>query len=228
MQRHIDSHDISGAVTLVARKGQIAWFHAQGLMDVEANKPMQKDAFFRVFSMSKPVCGVAILMLLEEGKVRLNDPVSKFIPEFKGSKVAVVQDRAANAPASDPPKYYTVPAAREITIQDLLTHVSGLASGGRASSYELPGLIDMIGGRTLAGMMGKFAAAPIDFQPGSRWTYSPLAGFDTLGPRGGGGIGHELRSVSERAHLHATGHEDHRLPSGRRSLVERRDGLSPS
>jgi CubicO group peptidase (beta-lactamase class C family) len=73
MQRHIDSHDISGAVTLVARKGQIAWFHAQGLMDVEARKPMQKDAFFRVFSMSKPVCGAAILMLLEEGKVRLTD-----------------------------------------------------------------------------------------------------------------------------------------------------------
>lgn len=181
MQRHIDAHDISGAVTLVARQGQIAWFHAQGLMDIEANKPMQKDAIFRVFSMSKPVSGVAILMLLEEGKVRLNDPVSKFIPEFKGSKVAVLQDRPAGAPASDPPRYYTVPAMREITIQDLLTHVSGLASGGQASSHELKGLIDMVGSRNLAGLMPKFAAAPLDFQPGSRWTYSPLAGFDTLG-----------------------------------------------
>src|SRR3974390_2551402 len=65
MQRHIDAHDISGAVTLVARKGQIAWFHAQGLMDIEAGKPMDKDATFRVFSMSKPICGAAILMLLE-------------------------------------------------------------------------------------------------------------------------------------------------------------------
>ena len=91
MQRHIDAHDISGAVTLVARRGQIAWFHAQGLMDIEGNKPMQKDAIFRVFSMSKPICGAAILMLLEEGKVRLNDPVSKFIPEFRGSNVAVLQ-----------------------------------------------------------------------------------------------------------------------------------------
>src|SRR3954464_9806132 len=91
MQRHIDAHDISGAVTLVARKGQVAWFHAQGNMDIEANKAMQKDAIFRVFSMSKPICGAAILMLLEEGKVRLNDPVSKFIPEFKSSKVAVVE-----------------------------------------------------------------------------------------------------------------------------------------
>ena len=181
IQRHIDAHDFSGAVTLVARKGQIAWFDAQGLMDVEANKPMQKGATFRVFSMSKPVCGAAILMLLEEGKVRLNDPVSKFIPEFKGSKVAIVQDRPANAPASDPPRYYTIPATREITIQDLLTHVSGLASGGPASTHELPGLIDMVGSRTLADMMPKFAAAPLDFQPGSRWTYSALAGFDTLG-----------------------------------------------
>jgi CubicO group peptidase (beta-lactamase class C family) len=181
MQRHIDAHDISGAVTVVARKGQIAWFHAQGSMDTEANKPMQKDAIFRVFSMSKPVCGAAILMLLEEGKVRLNDPVSKFIPDYKGSKVAVVQERPANAPASVPPKYYTMPAAREITIQDLLTHVSGLASGGPASTYELPGLIDMVGGRTLADIMPKFAAAPLDFQPGSRWSYSALAGFDTLG-----------------------------------------------
>ncbi len=181
IERHIDAHDFSGAVTLVARKGQIAWFDAQGLMDVEANKPMQKGATFRVFSMSKPICGAAILMLLEEGKVRLNDPVSKFIPEFKGSKVAVIQDRPANTPASDPPKYYTIPAAREITIQDLLTHVSGLASGGEASKHELPGLIDIVGSRTLADMMPKFAASSLDFQPGSRWTYSPLAGFDTLG-----------------------------------------------
>jgi CubicO group peptidase (beta-lactamase class C family) len=180
IQRHIDAHDLTGAVTVVARTGQIAWFHAQGVMDIEANRPLQKDAIFRVFSMSKPICGVAILMLLEEGKVRLNDPVSKFIPEFKGSKVAVVQDHP-NALASDPPKYYTVPAAREITIQDLLTHVSGLASGGKASAHELQGLIDMVGGRTLAGIMPKFAAAPLDFQPGSHWTYSPLAGFDTLG-----------------------------------------------
>ena len=181
MQRHIDAHDISGAVTLVARKGQIAWLHAQGMMNMEASKPMENDAIFRVFSMSKPVCGVAILMLLEEGKVRLNDPVSKFIPEFKGSKVAVVQDRPANAGASNPPKYYTIPAAREITIQDLLTHVSGLASGGPASSHELQGLIDLLSGRTLADIMPKFAGAPLDFQPGSRWTYSPLAAFDTLG-----------------------------------------------
>ena len=181
MQRHIDAHDISGAVTLVARKGQIVWLHAQGLMNIEAKQAMQNDAIFRVFSMSKPICGAAILMLLEEGKVRLTDPVSRFIPEYKNSKVAVVQDRPANAPASDPPKYYTIPATREVTIQDLLTHVSGVASGGRASAHELPNLLDLVGGKTLADLMPKFAGASLDFQPGSRWSYSPLAGFDTLG-----------------------------------------------
>jgi CubicO group peptidase (beta-lactamase class C family) len=180
MQRHIDAHDISGAVTLVARKGQVAWFHAQGVMDIQANKPMDKDAIFRIYSMSKPICGAAILMLLEEGKIRLNDPVSKFIPEYKGSKVAVVEDRPGNA-ASGTPKYYTIPATREITIQDLLTHVSGLASGGPASSHELDGLLNGLNSRTLADIMPRFAAASLDFQPGSRWTYSPLAAFDTLG-----------------------------------------------
>src|SRR5215469_14461816 len=84
MQRHIDAHDISGAVTLVARKGQVAWFHAQGVMNMQANKSMYKDAIFRIYSMSKSICVAAILMLLKEGKLRLNDPLSIFIPEFKG------------------------------------------------------------------------------------------------------------------------------------------------
>src|SRR5260370_37589207 len=95
---------------------------------------MTKDSIFRIYSMSKPIAGVAILMLMEEGKLRLNDPVSKFIPEFKGMKVAVIQERPAD---SAPLQFYTMPATREITIQDLLTHVSGLASGGDASAAEL-------------------------------------------------------------------------------------------
>ncbi len=91
IQRHMDEHQISGAVTLVARKGRVAHLEAHGLMDVDSKKPMAKDSIFRVWSMSKPVVGVSILMLMEEGKIRLNDPVSKFIPEFKGMKVAVIQ-----------------------------------------------------------------------------------------------------------------------------------------
>src|SRR5437660_114563 len=89
IQRHMESRQIAGAVTLVARKGNIAHLEAQGMMDLDSKKPMAKDSIFRIWSMSKPIAGVAILMLMEEGKVRLNDPVSKFIPEFKGMKVAV-------------------------------------------------------------------------------------------------------------------------------------------
>jgi CubicO group peptidase (beta-lactamase class C family) len=83
IQRHIDAKDIAGAVTLVARRGRIAHFEAHGFMDLSSKKPMTEDAIFRLASMSKPVTAVAILMLFEEGKLRLNDPVSRFIPEFK-------------------------------------------------------------------------------------------------------------------------------------------------
>src|SRR4030095_11765418 len=103
VQRHIDAGTFSGAVTLVARNGRIAHFEAQGLMDIESRKPMQKDAIFRIMSMTKPVVGVSIMMMIEEGKVRLTDPVSKFIPELKDLKVAVpmtgAAPGAANAPA---------------------------------------------------------------------------------------------------------------------------------
>ncbi|MBI2690215.1 MAG: beta-lactamase family protein [Acidobacteria bacterium] len=180
MQRHIDAKNISGAVTLVARKGRIVHFQAHGVMDIEANRAMTKDTIFRIFSMSKPVAGVAIMMLVEQGKVRLNDPVSKYIPECKGMKVAVAEERPAGTPAADPPRYYMIPSSREITIQDLLTHVSGLGSGP-ASAAETRKLFDGLASSTLSNLIPKYAAAPLDFQPGSRWSYSALAGFDTLG-----------------------------------------------
>src|ERR1700675_3018803 len=143
VKRHIDVHDIAGAVTLVARRGRIVQFEAYGLADLDTRKPMSRDSLFWIASMSKPITGVAILMLLEEGKVRLTDPVSKFIPEFQGLKVAMMQERTgplgAPAPTGDTatPSFYTVPATREITIRDLLTHASGLVSGGPGSSAEV-------------------------------------------------------------------------------------------
>ena len=109
VKRHIDVHDIAGAVTLVARRGRIVQFEAYGLADLDTRKPMSKDSLFWIASMSKPITGVAILMLLEEGKVRLTDPVSKFIPEFRGIKVAMLQEPAglpAAGSASGPPQYY--------------------------------------------------------------------------------------------------------------------------
>jgi CubicO group peptidase (beta-lactamase class C family) len=83
VQRHIDAHDISGAVTLVARNGKVVHLEAHGLADIDAKKPMSKDSLFWIMSMTKPVVGTATLMMMEEGKLRLTDPVSRFIPEFK-------------------------------------------------------------------------------------------------------------------------------------------------
>ena len=100
IQSHIDSHDISGAVTLVMRKGRIAHLEAHGYMDVDSKKPMTKDAIFRVWSMSKPITGASILMLWKKASSGLKIRCRSFIPQFKGMKVAVIQERSAAAAAS--------------------------------------------------------------------------------------------------------------------------------
>jgi CubicO group peptidase (beta-lactamase class C family) len=178
IDRRIESRDIAGAVTLVARKGKIVHFDAQGLMDIETNKPMTKDAIFRIASMTKPVVGVAIMMMIEEGKIRLGDRVSRYIPEFKDLKVAVPQGPVGGRGAP-PPRFYTVPAEREITIRDLLTHTSGLVSGTISTAEA--GKVQRKPGDSLADYIPQLAQVPLEFQPGTRWAYSPGAGFDTLG-----------------------------------------------
>jgi CubicO group peptidase (beta-lactamase class C family) len=183
VQRHIAAGDFSGAVTLVARNGRIAHLEAQGLMDIEARKPMQKDAIFQIMSMTKPVVGTSIMMMVEEGKVRLTDPVSKFIPEFKDLKVAVPMLAGSGAAAGRggagaEARYYTVPAEREITIRDLLTHTSGLVSGGLSGVEARK--VGIKGKESLADVIPRLGGVPLDFQPGSRWAYSAQAGFDTL------------------------------------------------
>jgi CubicO group peptidase (beta-lactamase class C family) len=114
VQQTIDEKRIAGAVTLVARHGKVVYFKSQGSLDREANKPMRNDAIFRICSMTKPITSVAVMMLYEDGKFLLEDPVSKYLTEFKNPKVLV------KSPEGRPP--YTIPAAREITIKDLLTH----------------------------------------------------------------------------------------------------------
>jgi CubicO group peptidase (beta-lactamase class C family) len=180
VQRHIDARDVAGVVTLVARKGRIAHFEARGMMDLEAKKPMPKDGLFRLASMSKPITGVAIMMLVEEGKVRLSDPVSRFIPEFKAlDKVAVPKPGAAPPAPGTEAQFDLVPAARPITIGDLLRHGSGLISGGLGASAANR-LAPRTPTDTLATYIPKLAAVPLDFQPGTLWRYSGLAGFDVL------------------------------------------------
>ena len=183
MQRHIDARTFSGAVTLVARHGRIAHFEAQGLMDLESRKPMQKDTVFRIMSMTKPIVALSILMLVEDGKVRLTDPVAKFIPELQTLTVVVPNAGGQSAPApsgavSAPSPTRTVPADRPITVRDLLTHTAGLMSGGASSASAQEVAIKP--GESLAQVMPRLAKAPLDFQPGTRWAYSGQYGFDVL------------------------------------------------
>jgi CubicO group peptidase (beta-lactamase class C family) len=186
VQRHIAAGSFSGAVTLVARNGRIGHHEAYGLMDLDAKKPMAKDGIFRIMSMTKPIIGVAILMMMEEGKVRLQDPVSKFIPEWKDMTVAVALPAPAGARGGGPaaggpapaPRFYTVPVEREVTVRDLLTHTSGTVSGPMSNV----GARAVAAGpkETLADYIPRLGRVPLEFQPGTRWAYSAAAGFDIL------------------------------------------------
>jgi CubicO group peptidase (beta-lactamase class C family) len=175
VQRSVDDKRIAGAVTLVIRHGKVAWFKSQGMMDREAAKPMRPDAMFRICSMTKPITSVAVMILYEEGKFLLDDPVSKYLPEFKNPKVLV-------KPASGEP--YTIPATREITIRDLLRHTSGLTYNWNAdlgAMYEkadvASGLLQYDG--TIGDSVKRLAGLPLLFNPGDRFEYG--LGVDVLG-----------------------------------------------
>jgi len=158
IDRRIAAGDVPGAVTLVAQNGRIVHFETRGVIDVDSRKPLPKDAIFPLASLTKPVTAAAILMLIEEGKVRLTDPVSRFIPAFADATVAVTGGR-------------TVAASRAVTIRDLLTHTSGIVSPARIPTES---------GATLADYIPRFAKEPLEFQPGSHWTYSNTVAFDML------------------------------------------------
>ena len=177
MQRYIESGDIAGAVTLVARRGHMVHLEAQGVMDLESKKPMRADSIFRLASMTKPITSLAVMMLHEEGRFLLNDPVSKFLPEFKNPKVAV-----ANAPNERAAEgFKLVPANREITIRDLLTHTAGLPSGTGGPTMDLARKLAQTRkpDDTLSSYIPRLAALPLNFQPGTAWEYGPAT--DVLG-----------------------------------------------
>lgn len=175
VQHDIDDKRIAGAVTVVVRRGKIAYFKSQGMADRESGKAMPTDEIFRICSMTKPITSVAVMMLYEEGKFLLEDPISKYLPEFKNPKVLM------KPPQGEP---YTIPATKEITIRDLLRHTSGLTYNWNEDlgpMYEkanvASGLLPYDG--TIGDSVKNLAALPLLFNPGDRFEYS--LGVDVLG-----------------------------------------------
>jgi CubicO group peptidase (beta-lactamase class C family) len=175
LEENVRNEAVAGAVAIVARHGKVGYLDAVGMQDREAGKPMTPDAIFRICSMTKPITSVAVLMLEEEGKLSLDDPVSKFIPEFKGSQVAA---GAGGAPGGKDGGVRLIPAERQITILHLLTHTSGIPYGFTArpnisASFRGLGIADGLSetGIDLAENARRIASAPLVHQPGTAWEY---------------------------------------------------------
>nr|HPK72256.1 serine hydrolase domain-containing protein [Vicinamibacterales bacterium] len=173
MQQHVDQGRIAGVVTLIARGGRLAHFETYGKMDAEQNRPMRKDVILRMASMSKAVTTVAAAILLEEGKLLLTDPVSKFLPAYAETTVA-----ATPAPgASGADRYGVVKARRQITIRDLLTHTAGVSYGQGSlaeAQYRDAGIIGWYLSdkkEPIVPLMERLASLPFDAQPGEKYVY---------------------------------------------------------
>ncbi len=167
MKQFTDKGTLAGVVTLVARRGQIVHHEAVGITDVETRKPMQKDTIFQIMSMTKPVVGMGIMLLAEEGKLAVGDPVERYLPEYRGQMLAV-----ENADKSRTLKK----PSRPITIRDLLTHTSGMPTQPPTGIADLYARMDL----TLNEAVKIFSQQPLDFEPGAKWQYSNM-GIDTLG-----------------------------------------------
>jgi CubicO group peptidase (beta-lactamase class C family) len=166
MEALVDEGRLAGITTMIARRGKVADFQTYGYRDLEAGDAMAKDAIFRIYSMSKPITGVALMMLYEEGKFRLSDPVQRYIPEFRGLQVAA--SWGPDGPVLED-------ADHPMTIRELMTHTAGLAYGigdphPADRLYASEQVMDSRG--TLKNMIDKLAELPLRQQPGTRWTYS--------------------------------------------------------
>lgn len=175
LKQYTDEKKIPGAVALIARHGKTAYFKSFGMSNIEAGIPMKNDAMFRIASMSKAITSTAVMMLYEEGYFLLNDPVSKFIPEFRNMKV-IIPDSTGNS-------YKLIPAKGEITIRNLLNHTAGITygTGLQAEFYKnagmTVGLTPTLG--TIGEMIKKLAALPLISQPGEEFQYG--MSIDVLG-----------------------------------------------
>ena len=182
LQREVDAERMPGAVIMIARKGKLVYSEAIGFQDKAAGKPMPKDAIFRIYSMTKPLASVAAMMLVEEGRIQLTDPVSKYLPAFATMEV-LAKDKEG--------KTIREPARRQITIQDLLRHTAGLAYGefsavpelkaayAEAKLFQPGGIVAESRLITPDQFTSGIAKAPLVHQPGTNWEYS--MSVDVLG-----------------------------------------------
>jgi CubicO group peptidase (beta-lactamase class C family) len=165
-KNYIAPGKIAGCQTLVARHGHVAYFKSQGLMDRERRKPMTDDTIFRLYSMTKPITSVALMMLFEQGHFQLNDPVTRFIPSWRDHKVWVSGEGGSME---------TVAPARPMTMRHVLSHTGGLTYGATNHpvdrAYREAG-VGRGAGETLSGFADKLAKVPLRYQPGERWMYS--------------------------------------------------------
>ena len=176
----VEDGDLPGIVALVARKGKIVFYEAYGMADNQSNRKMEKDHIFRIASQSKAITSTAVMMLWEEGRFRLDDPVSKFIPEFKNPRVLTSFKYADTS-------YSAEPADKEITIRHLLTHTSGIGYGVIDGDerfkmiYKKAGITDLFTTEdiTIGESVKKLARLPLHHNPGEEFTYSE--GLDVLG-----------------------------------------------
>lgn len=172
LKPYIADKQLAGAVVGVARHGKLVYLKSFGSADAEWGTPMKDDAIFRIASMTKAITSVAVMMLQEDGKLLVKDPVSKYIPEFKEQTVMVLRD-----PKDPKAGYDTVPASREITIRDLLSHTSGITyrfwGNAAAPVYEDGGVPDGLSpaGGTTCDAARKLAKLPLLHQPGSVYEY---------------------------------------------------------
>ncbi len=177
VQEFIEERRIQGAVVGVARRGKVVYFEAQGVANVKTQQPLQMDAMFNMASSTKPILGVAAMMVIEEGKLKPSDPVERYIPEFRDIKVAVLDEVGKKQSKSKKASAYRlVDVDRPVTIHDLLTHTSGIARLPSGKGAKRPKVRDR--NETLATWIPKVAAGPLSFQPGTQWGYG--GGLDVV------------------------------------------------
>lgn len=172
MKRWVDARETPGATVLVARRGRLVYGFTTGIRDAATGEVLRPDAIFRLYSMTKPVVSVAAMTLVEDGRLALNEPISKYLPEFKDMKVAT----ETFDPVSGAQVFTTAPAKRPITVQDLLRHTSGLTYGEPLNQrtqvqklYKEAGIWSQKW--VLADFTRALAKVPLSFEPGTQWEY---------------------------------------------------------